>query len=331
MLLPLTLTAAALAGNAVDLEAVTTVGVGQGAPSVTFKGNTHGHIDVSMSCASKRFSLSEDIKVGSRSALELTGLGEGQHRCTGSLTLTTPDGGEGQMPLNLTVAVLPPVALEAPEDQLDLDARSLLLRADRPLARVEVTVYGGEAGERIGGADLPVSDLVELPVSWDSSGEILRIDLIGTDTHGIRSQLTLLPWSYSIPHEDVVFASGKHDVPADEAPKLEAAWGHIDETLRKYGDIVDMELFVAGYTDTVGDAASNQGLSQRRARAIAQWFRSRGFSGPIWVQGFGEGVLAVGTPDETDEPANRRAVYVLAAETPRPTGDLPRANWTRLP
>ena len=82
--------------------------------------------------------------------------------------------------------------------------------------------------------------------------------------------------------------------------------------------------------DTVGDAASNQGLSERRARAIAAWFRQRGFRGAVWYQGFGEGVLAVGTPDETDEPANRRAIYVLAADKPPVSDVLPRQAWKRL-
>ena len=62
----------------------------------------------------------------------------------------------------------------------------------------------------------------------------------------------------------------------------------------------------------------------------ASWFQKRGFPGAIWVQGFGESVLAVGTPDETDEPANRRCVYVLSAQAPRPSPDLPKAAWTRL-
>jgi len=330
-MLAFALVTAAFAQNAVDVSAVSTVSDGSGSPSLTFHGNTAGHIDVTLSCGSRRYALKQAIQPGSSHTLSLSGLAQGQHACAGALDLETDDGATGRMPLDLTVAVLPPLQLSAPEDQLDLDARSLLLVSDRPMKSVEVTVYGGDQGGEIGGGQVALAGVTSAPISWDSQGEVLRIDLLVTDTFGSRSTLTLLPWSYQIPHEDVVFASGKADIPPDEVPKLEAAWSHIDQTLQKYGNIVDMELFVAGYTDTVGDAAANQALSERRARAIARWYRSRGFTRPIHTQGFGETVLAVGTPDESAEAANRRCVYVLAAEAPRPSGDLPRARWTALP
>ena len=38
---------------------------------------------------------------------------------------------------------------------------------------------------------------------------------------------------------------------------------------------------------------------------------------PIYFQGFGEEVLAKPTPDETDEPLNRRALYILSASNRR--------------
>ena len=81
-----------------------------------------------------------------------------------------------------------------------------------------------------------------------------------------------------------------------------------------------LQLFVGGYTDTVGDIASNLQLSERRARAIASWFRAQGFERPIYYQGFGERGLTVQTADEVDEVQNRRAVYIAAAEPPPYTG-----------
>ena len=74
----------------------------------------------------------------------------------------------------------------------------------------------------------------------------------------------------------------------------------------------------------------NLGLSQKRALSIARRFRKMGFRYPIFYQGFGERGLKVPTPDETDEPRNRRAEYVLAAEPP--PIDVPGAatRWKRL-
>ena len=323
------LMASAMAQNAVDIEAVYTVSEGA-FPSVTFLGHTEGHIEATLACSGKRHALSSPIAPGSRSTLVLEGLPTGQHRCKGTLSLATSDGGMGEMPLTVDVAILPPIQLVAPPERLDLEAGSLVLTSDRPLTRVEVSVFGGEAGEQVGSGSVDLSGVTEAPVQWTATGEVLRIEVVATDLHGVRSELVLLPWSYQIPHEDVIFASGRSEVVAEEAPKLEAAWSHIEATLDKYGAIVEMELFVAGYTDTMGERAANQALSERRARAIAAWFRERGFAGPIWTQGFGEDVLAVGTPDSTDEPANRRAVYVLSAAAPQASPDLPQARWTPL-
>jgi outer membrane protein OmpA-like peptidoglycan-associated protein len=127
-----------------------------------------------------------------------------------------------------------------------------------------------------------------------------------------------------------VFETNSDVIREGEVPKLETAWSEVVHAIDLYGEVIEIQLFVAGYTDTVGDAASNLALSRRRARSIAAWFRSKGFPGAIHYQGFGESVLAVGTPDGTDEARNRRAVYVLAAQVPPVSEELPKQAWTRL-
>lgn len=317
------------AGNAVDLQATTTVPEGQD-PSVTFKGGADGHIDVQLRCGGRTYRLSEDITPRSESTLTLGDLSTGQHSCTGSLSVRTTDGATGEMPLKFQVAILEPIALTYQQGSLDLDAGRVKIAGNRGMQRITVDVFGGEAGERIGGGEQEGFGNPDAEVEWTAEGEVLRIDITVLDVEGTRSRLTLWPWSYAIPHEDVVFPSNQATLTDGEIPKLEEAWGHIDDTLKKYGAIVEMQLYVAGYTDTVGDRAANIGLSQRRARAIAQWFRQRGFTRPIFVQGFGEDVLAVPTADGTDEPANRRALYVLAAKAPAVSTELPKSAWKPL-
>jgi outer membrane protein OmpA-like peptidoglycan-associated protein len=72
-----------------------------------------------------------------------------------------------------------------------------------------------------------------------------------------------------------------------------------------------LRLYIAGHTDTVGSDAKNKQLSLDRARAIGAYFRTKKLAIPISVAGFGEQVLKVQTPQDTDERANRRADYVL--------------------
>ena len=91
-----------------------------------------------------------------------------------------------------------------------------------------------------------------------------------------------------------------------------------------------IKLYVAGYTDTVGDKKHNYELSNRRAKAIAGYFRKKGFKFPIMFQGFGEDALKEQTPDETDNQANRRAMYVLAGDMAPSGGSFPRQSWENL-
>jgi outer membrane protein OmpA-like peptidoglycan-associated protein len=72
-------------------------------------------------------------------------------------------------------------------------------------------------------------------------------------------------------------------------------------------------------------------LSNRRARSIARWIRAHGFTYPIFFHGFGESLLAVKTPDETENGANRRVLYIVSSNPPPPGSDVPEVKWTALP
>jgi outer membrane protein OmpA-like peptidoglycan-associated protein len=73
-----------------------------------------------------------------------------------------------------------------------------------------------------------------------------------------------------------------------------------------------LHLRIEGHTDTVGDAHTNQMLSQRRADAVvayltAQYGIARDTLIPV---GMGKADLAVPTPDQTPEPRNRRVLVI---------------------
>ena len=80
----------------------------------------------------------------------------------------------------------------------------------------------------------------------------------------------------------------------------------IAESLIKYpNSLVD----VYGFTDTTGSNALNQGLSERRAQAVADYLAARGVArSRIETRGYGESYdfLRVKTADGVDEPLNRR-------------------------
>lgn len=67
------------------------------------------------------------------------------------------------------------------------------------------------------------------------------------------------------------------------------------------------DIVVTGHTDTKGALEQNDMLSQRRAQEVVQLFIDRQFPAKrIEAVGRGERELAVSTPDEVDEPRNRR-------------------------
>jgi OOP family OmpA-OmpF porin len=66
-------------------------------------------------------------------------------------------------------------------------------------------------------------------------------------------------------------------------------------------------ILVWGHTDTAGPAAYNQGLSERRAAAVATYLEAKGVaSNRMSTEGFGETKLAVETGDGVPNAANRR-------------------------
>jgi len=319
---------AAVAQDDVSFEATTQVQLGDGEPSITFLGHAVGRIEVRLVCGSTPYALSVEIRPGSRHPLSLTGLGRGTHVCTGGVALHKPDGAEGELSLSFQVQLLDPLTWSFSVPDVDLVARTLTTHPSRPLTAATAELLGAD-GSVLQRVQADLTDATTPRFSWSTDEEVVVLVVVGTDAAGMQGRLELSPWSYAIPHDDVVFASGRHDVAAGELSKLDRTWSEVTAVLDKYGSVVDIELYVAGFTDTVGARDANRALSQRRARAIAVWFRQRGFTGPVWFQGFGETVLAVGTADETAEPRNRRALYVLAAQAPVSEA-LPGSAWVPL-
>jgi len=222
--------------------------------------------------------------------------------------------------------------IEVPRSEIDIKNRSLTVRADRKISAAHLTLIG--PGGPFFDEDVDPGDAdpgEDIWLDWTGGGkEVLRMDITLTDRWGFYSFEKIFPWSLEIPHEDIHFDTGSHAISASEQAKVDAAYKDISKTASLYGRFVEVRLYIAGYTDTVGDRSSNQGLSERRARSIAQAFRKRGFAGPLYYQGFGESALAVATSDGQDEELNRRAVYLLASRPPQPSSNFPRSSWKKL-
>lgn len=110
---------------------------------------------------------------------------------------------------------------------------------------------------------------------------------------------------------DVLFDTGK-------ATLKPGADRDIDRLAQALKDNPNMRVKIEGYTDSVGSAAYNQGLSERRSEAVAEALHSRGVpDGQVEAQGFGKDypVASNGTPAGRQQ--NRRVEIVFSDESGR--------------
>jgi OmpA-OmpF porin, OOP family len=103
----------------------------------------------------------------------------------------------------------------------------------------------------------------------------------------------------------VFFDFDKSDITDAAAKVIQAAADVV-----KAGGVA--HITVTGHTDTVGAAAYNQALSERRAASVKHQLTSDGVDGgEISTVGVGKTGLLVPTADGVREPQNRRAVIQL--------------------
>ena len=138
----------------------------------------------------------------------------------------------------------------------------------------------------------------------------------------------LAPMAIEIPHTEIVFDSGKAIIKGEQTPMLDEAAAvamnkllAVENAKAAVGNALDGDayipkLFISGYTDTVGKPGENQKLSEQRAKAIAEYFHSKGVWSEIYFTGMGEKGLKVQTGDSVDEEKNRRALYVISFQPP---------------
>jgi hypothetical protein len=224
--------------------------------------------------------------------------------------------------------------LSVDRSKVDLKGHRLEVTASREVSKVTYKVLGESgtvlARDEVRFAGRPAGSV--LVVTWTPSSDetVARIELVAHDTQGYWAGIALIPWSVSVPHQEVLFRTGSAQIDDPEKPKLEASFTKLQEILAKHHEIGTITVFIAGHTDTVGRADANLKLSQRRAQAIASWFRQRGLKNPIAYEGFGESALLVKTPDETNEPRNRRVDYILSLAEPVIQAVGFRATWKRV-
>ena len=225
-----------------------------------------------------------------------------------------------------------------PTDGVRFAKGELTLVTNRVLAQAELNGFDHDGAQIL-------QEVVDLPqekgrvlVNFEpvSVEKIRRVEIKATDPFGRWTAFRLVARYVNIPHDDVVFETGKWDIDSEQSKKLDAVVIKIKEeiaTFRKELGRSDvgfgLNLYIAGCTDTVGSAADNFTLSRHRAKAIAQYFKSKTLDARIFYEGYGESLLAVPTADNVPEEKNRRALYILT--NTQPDGlSMPGRKWRPL-
>jgi len=105
----------------------------------------------------------------------------------------------------------------------------------------------------------------------------------------------------------IYFASGSADLDDESLPLLNTVLDIVQRC-------PDLNIVVAGHTDSAGDAGYNQGLSERRARSVSQFLAVNGVSGSrMQAVGYGEAQPVAPNDTARNRGRNRRIEF-------RPTG-----------
>ena len=245
----------------------------------------------------------------------------GKHQYSGRITCVS-NGKSLSMDVSLETSVVGVMTVSLDKSRVDLAHGRLELMVSIPEGTVGLKIVSAKGGAPLVEEERSFADHGSkdpLVVTWEPLAkdvEIGRIDVRVSDPNGAVQTFSLFPWSITIPHEEVVFATDSAAIAAMETPKLQASLTKITDALATHQDLGAIKLYIAGHTDTVGAAKYNLGLSLKRAQSIASWFRKSGLRLPVAFEGFGEQALRIATPDNTDEPRNRRVDYILSVEDP---------------
>ncbi len=190
---------------------------------------------------------------------------------------------------------------------------------------------GNTMHEESGGAAGKAGD--RLSLRWENDAEVFMLKLSAVGTGGQTAEDIKVTWSVDIPHTNIKFDSGKAVIRGDQEKYVEEAaiiamyeLAGLEKTNKVVGADLTAQLYIIGYTDTVGKAGKNKKLSNARAKAIAEYFKKKGVWCEIYYAGMGESGLLVKTGDNVDEERNRRAAYIMGPQKPAAGGPIP-SKW----
>ena len=235
--------------------------------------------------------------------------------------------------IDFGIGIVPYIGAGAGYAWADIDG------AKRTAAGVTTTVddtNGGFAFQGIVGAAFPLDNLVAPGLSVTAEYRFFAItgldDYGARNSNGVRGNASVddlynhsfllgLRYAFGVAPAAVAAPVAAAPAPArtylvffdwNQAALTDRARGVISEAAANAPRVGTTRIEVSGHTDTSGSATYNQGLSMRRAEAVAAELERRGIPrSQMVLQAFGQTRLLVPTADNVREPQNRRVEIVL--------------------
>jgi outer membrane protein OmpA-like peptidoglycan-associated protein len=108
-------------------------------------------------------------------------------------------------------------------------------------------------------------------------------------------------------NEKILFGYDRSDLSA-------SAEDNLDKLINILKEYKDTNIEIQGHTDSKGTDAYNQGLSERRAGAVATYLRNRGLApSRIVTRGYGETAPVAANDTESGRAQNRRVNFLITA------------------
>jgi outer membrane protein OmpA-like peptidoglycan-associated protein len=149
--------------------------------------------------------------------------------------------------------------------------------------------------------------VLDKPYEEADPGALLNSGKSHSDAKAVNEEFSSVLAARPIPPQSytLYFVSDSDQLTPDSKAQFEAVFTEISR--RKVAEIV-----VTGHTDTVGGLDYNDNLSLERAKSVEKLFEARGISeDSMTAVGRGKRELLVQTPDNTQEPRNRRVVITV--------------------
>lgn len=172
----------------------------------------------------------------------------------------------------------------------------LLPDPDGKVGSIEVSTQAGTRVIDRAGYAVEVSSASSVP----SEPKKLDEEALGARFAGALSVEPMPPARFIL-----YFEKGTSDLTDESEARLADVFTAIE-------DRASTDISIIGHTDTLGSAKDNQALSLDRARALGGILKEKGVDmSVVEITSHGETNQLVPTPDETEEPRNRRVEIIV--------------------